>query len=295
MKRKELFLAVDPKKRSAAIGFGAAAAVFLAGAVLTGGGGEHESIQEVMRDAVLHESARVSLFGIRDVNPGLISAFTVSGILIVFAAVVRILVIPKFQYKPGKFQMLLEQAVGLFDGLAKSNSPHRNWFLGAYVFTAGTYIFFGTLFELFGLQAVTTEGASISLPAPLSDINGAIALGVLSYCVILSGGIAGNGLRGVGATLKDFSLPISMSFRMFGALLSGALVTELVYYYIHLSFVLPVIVGVLFTLLHALIQAYVLTMLTALFYGEVSEPAEPAPKKPKKSKKSKQAAPAARS
>ena len=59
---------------------------------------------------------------------------------------------------------------------------------------------------------------------------------------------------------------------MFGALLSGALVTELVYHYIHLSFVLPVIVGVLFTLLHALIQAYVLTMLTALFYGVVSEP-----------------------
>lgn len=59
---------------------------------------------------------------------------------------------------------------------------------------------------------------------------------------------------------------------MFGALLSGLLVTELVYYFIQLSFVLPVIVGIMFTLLHALIQTYVLTMLTALFYGEVSEP-----------------------
>ena len=74
-----------------------------------------------------------------------------------------------------------------------------------------------------------------------------------------------------------------MSFRLFGALLSGLLVTELVYYYVALSFVLPVVVGVLFTLLHALIQAYVLTMLTALFYGEVSEPSH----KPKKAKKKK--------
>ena len=89
----------------------------------------------------------------------------------------------------------------------------------------------------------------------------------------MSGGIAGNKLKGVINTLKDFSLPISMSFRLFGALLSGALVTEMVYHYIHLSYGLPIIVGVLFTLLHALIQAYVLTMLTALFYGEVSEPA----------------------
>ena len=86
-------------------------------------------------------------------------------------------------------------------------------------------------------------------------------------------------------TLKDFSLPISMSFRLFGALLSGLLVTELVYYYINLSFVLPVVVGIMFTLLHALIQTYVLTMLTALFYGEVTEPA--AKKEKKKVKKGK--------
>ena len=84
----------------------------------------------------------------------------------------------------------------------------------------------------------------MTLPAPLSDVNGAIALGCLSYLVILSGGIAGNGLKGVGSTLKEFSLPISMSFRLFGALLSGLLVTELVYYYINMSFVLPVIIAV---------------------------------------------------
>ena len=78
-----------------------------------------------------------------------------------------------------------------------------------------------------------------------------------------------------------------MSFRLFGALLSGLLVTELIYYYINLSFVLPVAVAVMFTLLHALIQTYVLTMLTALYYGEVSEPA------PKKAKKAKKAAKAA--
>lgn len=233
---------------------------------------QKESIKEVMRDAVLHESNKISLFGIKDVNPALISAYTVTAIVLIIAACIRIFVIPRFQYVPGKFQLLLEQMVGYFDNLAKSNSPHRNGFLGAYVFAAGVYIFIGTLFELFGLQGVTTKGMSIALPAPLSDINAAISLGCLSYLVILSGGIVGNGFRGVGSTLKDFSLPISMSFRLFGALLSGLLVTELVYYYIQLSFILPVVVGIMFTLLHALIQTYVLTMLTALFYGEVSEP-----------------------
>ena len=275
------------KKTVGIIVWFAAVIVLLVLSLVTGSGGKSETIQEAMRDAVLHEDNRISLFGLKDVNPALISAMVVTVILLVAAALIRIFVIPRFKYVPGKFQMLLEQVVGLFDNLAKSNSPWRHGFLGAYVFGAGVYIFVGTLFELFGIQAGTTSGRSIALPAPLSDVNAAIALGCLSDLVIMSGGIAGNGVKGIGNTLKEFSLPISMSFRLFGALLSGLLVTELIYYYINLSFVLPVAVAVMFTLLHALIQTYVLTMLTALYYGEVSEPA------PKKAKKAKKAAKAA--
>ena len=93
--------------------------------------------------------------------------------------------------------------------------------------------------------------------------------------------------------LKDFSLPVSMSFRLFGALLSGLLVTELVYYYVSLSYVLPVVVGVLFTLLHALVQTYVLTMLVATFYGEAAETKPKKAKKPKAKKAKKAEADAA--
>ena len=272
------------ERRKTALIFAVIAAVFMIGAILTGGGaGEEESIQQVMRDAVLHDLNKVSLLGIIDVNPGLMAGFIVSGILIVFALICRIFVIPKFKMVPGKFQLVLETAVGLFDNMSKGNSKIHG-FLGAYIFAAGAYIFTGTLFELFGVQAVTTGGVSISLPAPLSDINGAIMMGCLSYLVIMSGGIAGNGIKGIGKTLKEYSLPISLSFRLFGALLSGALVTELVYYYPKLSYVLPVLVGVLFTLLHALIQAYVLTMLTSLFYGQVSDNTPKPPKEKKRRK-----------
>lgn len=277
-KRKRAFLVVW---------LGLAAVLLIASFLTMPSGPEEESVQEMMRDAVLHESNQIGLFGLCAVNPGLVSGFVVTAILLVAAALIRIFAIPKFKYVPGKLQLLLEQAVGMFDGLAKSNSPWRNGFLGSYVFAAGAYIFFGTLFELFGFQAITTAGRSITLPAPLSDVNGAIMLGVLSYGVIFSGAIAGNGVRGIGKALKEVSLLISMSFRLFGALLSGLLVTELVYYYVNLSFVLPVIVGVLFTLLHALIQSYVLTMLVALFYGEMSEPT---PKKPSKQRKPAEAA-----
>ena len=241
-------------------------------AVLAGPSERSETVQEAMRDAVLHGTGQVSLFGLKAVNPGMISAFVVTAILLTAAALIRIFAVPRFRLQPGKLQLVLEEAVGLFDGMARGSSPHRNRFLGAYIFSAGAYIFVGTLFELLGLQAVTVHGHPITLPAPLSDVNAAIAMGTLSYLVIASGGVAEHGPKGVLKALKEFSLPISMSFRLFGALLSGLLVTELVYYYVSLSFILPVIVGVLFTRLHALIQPYVLTMLGARYYGEVSEP-----------------------
>ena len=270
---------MEKKKRTRRLlVFAAIVLALLILAALAPSSGESESIQDIMRDAVLHEHLKVSLFGLIEVNPGLISAYAVTALLLALALLCRLFVIPHFTLVPGKLQLLLEQAVGLFDGLAAGSSPHRNRFLSAYIFAAGTYIFMSTLFELLGVQAVTTAGLPVNLPAPLSDINGAIAMGVTSYGVILFGGLVAAGPRGALHALKDFSLPISMSFRLFGALLSGALVTELVYYYTALSFVLPVVVGVMFTLLHALIQAYVLTMLVSTFYGESTKKPVKAPK-----------------
>ena len=245
-------------------------AVLFIGTKLTGGHGGHGDVQIAMRDAVLHDINRVSLFGLKDVNPALIAAMTVSCILLIAAVLIRLFVIPRFTEVPGKFQMALETIVGLLDGMAHVGPREKPSFIGGYVFAAGVYIFCSTLFELFGLQAVATNGHSVALPAPLSDVNAAIAMGCLSYLVIFFGGLIRRGGKGAGAALKEFSLPISMSFRLFGALLSGLLVTELVYHYVRLSYVLPVVVGVLFTLLHALVQAYVLTMLVGMYYGEVT-------------------------
>lgn len=98
-------------------------AVLLLGSFVVPGGAQTETIQETMRDAVLHETNQISLFGLRPVNPGFLSALVVMVVLLVAALCIRIFVIPRFQYVPGKFQLLLEQAVSMFDGLAKSNSP----------------------------------------------------------------------------------------------------------------------------------------------------------------------------
>ena len=262
------------QNRTALIVWMVVVAALLAGSLAVGTHGGHGDVQIAMRDAVLHDVNRIRLF-VKDVNPALIAAMTVSGILLIAAALIRLLVVPKFTEIPGRFQMVLETIVEMLDGMAGVGKADKPSFIGGYVFAAGVYIFCSTLFELFGVQAVTTAGHSVALPAPLSDVNAAIAMGCLSYLVIFFGGLIHAGGHGAGAALKEFSLPISMSFRLFGALLSGLLVTELVYHYVKLSFVLPVVVGVLFTLLHALVQSYVLTMLVGMYYHEVTEKPEP--------------------
>ena len=80
--------------------------VLAVASVLTGTpGGESESVKAVMRDAVLHETGQVSLFGIMDVNPGLISAYVVTAALLVLAVCLRIFAVPHFTEVPGKLQM----------------------------------------------------------------------------------------------------------------------------------------------------------------------------------------------
>ena len=258
------------------IAWGAVIGVLLILSLLAPGAQEHEEINVAMRDAVLHDHNQISLFGWKDVNPALIAAVTVNVILLTSALLIRIFVVPRLSLVPGRFQLVLETIVRLLDSLAgvSERKEVKIPFIGAYVFAAGVYIFTGTLFELLGLQAVTTHGTSVTLPAPLSDINAAICMGCLSYLVILVGGTVRRGGKGLKAALKEFSLPISMSFRLFGALLSGLLVTDLVYHYASLRYGIPVIVGVIFTLLHAVVQTYVLTMLVGMYYREVTEEEE---------------------
>ena len=220
------------------------------------------SLGASMREALLPEN--VNFLGL-GVNPSFYTSLIVAGVLILLAVVMRIFVIPRFKDVPGKLQSVLESIVLMFDKMNEEHASTRA-FMGAYVFSAAAYIFLGTMVELIGLR-----------PA-MADINACLALSVSTFVLIVVFGAKARKAKGALGALKDLTLPVSMSFRLFGSISSGLLVTELVYSYIFLSFGLPVIVGVLFTCFHALIQAYVFAILSSLFVGEAA--ALPAVKMP---------------
>ena len=214
------------------------------------------SLGEAMREALLPEN--VNFLGL-GVNPSFYTSLIVAGVLILLAVAMRVFVIPRFKDVPGKVQSVLESIVLMFDKMNEENSYTRA-FMGAYVFSAAAYIFLGTMVELIGLRPV------------MADLNACLALSVSTFIMIVVFGSRAKGVKGALGALKDLTLPVSMSFRLFGSISSGLMVTELVYSYLFLSFGLPVIVGVLFTCFHALIQAYVFAILSSLFVGEAAVP-----------------------
>lgn len=70
-------------------------------------------------------SQQNQFFGKSEVNPAVLSAYIVTGIILLAAVLLRIFAIPKFKLIPGKFQSLLEMPVEFFSGMAKTNSPHK--------------------------------------------------------------------------------------------------------------------------------------------------------------------------
>lgn len=224
------------------------------------------SISERLREAILPE--KIKLIGNFFVGPSMFSAFFVTAILLLIALCIRIFVIPKFSDKPNGLQIVIEGLIGYFDKLSNENARENSGFIGLYLFTAASYICIGTLVELLGIRPV------------LADLNACIALALMSFGQILIYNIYSKGpVKGTLLSLKDFSLPISFSFRLFGAILSGYMIMELVYSLLFLSFVLPAFLSVVFTLFHAFIQAYVFACLSSLFIGEATERSIKKPKK----------------
>ena len=70
-------------------------------------------------------------------------------------------------------------------------------------------------------------------------------------------------------------VPVSMSFRLFGSILSGMITMEIIYAALEELIVVPLVFpaffSIIFTLFHAFIQAYIFAVLTTTFVAEATE------------------------
>ena len=208
---------------------------------------------------------KINIFGL-DVGPSMITALFVTFFLLLIALIINLTVIKRMKNVPNRFQAVLEMIVRAFSKMAMENTETKTVFLGAYLFAGATFICISTLVDLWGIR-----------PA-FADINTCFAFGISSFILINIYGYKKKGVLGrIGRyknpilIITDIAVPISLSIRLFGSILSGFLIMRLTYSFLVTSFVFPAGVALITTLLHAFIQAYVFVILTTLFISEAIE------------------------
>ncbi len=215
------------------------------------------------------------------INESVITGFIVVAVILLVALILRLTVIRRWKTTPTPMQMFLEWLVSFFDKSADDMTENYGCFMGPYTFGAAAYICCGVLAEAFGLRP------------SIADIGACLALALCTFLFIHMFGFMRNKVRRLTHYLNpinlitDISVPVSMTFRLFGSILSGMIIMDLIYiliegvWYLGLPLILPAVLTPVFTLFHAFIQSYVFASLTLTFVQEAIE-APPPKEKPKK-------------
>ncbi len=231
-------------------------------------GEEYSSISEIVAEEVFPATVSTITIGSLDIaiTETAITAYITVGVLILFALIFRLFIFPRFKTVPTGFQAFIEWIVTCFDNMAKENVHGYAPTLGPYAFATAAFICIGTLTETLGLRP------------PNTDINVCIALALMTFVTIHMYGIKKKKAKYLGkykigiTVITDVAVPVSMTFRMYGSILSGFLMMSLITNVIQpLTPVLPSFCYILFTLFHALIQAYVFGVLSLSFVAEAIE------------------------
>ena len=215
---------------------------------------------------------RVNVLGL-NLSTTIINTWIVMAALIITALILRLTVVRKMTAQPGKAQNVLELAIEAVVKYVSNNAHGMGQGLSAYIFTVAAFLVSCAVLELFGFST------------PAADITMTFALAFITFILINYFGIKKRGLRGrikmmASPTpailpiriITDIALPISMSARLFGNMLGGMIVMDLIYDSLGNNAVgIPSTIGLYFNVFHPIIQTFIFITLTLTFINEATE------------------------
>ncbi len=225
-------------------------------------------------------SERVELFGV-SLAKTTVTSTCVTVVLIILCVLFRIFAVPKFKERPAGLQNAMEICVEAMDSFTKKAvGEEASAVLSPYMFAMAAFLIGCALTELLGLRAPTSDltvtFAMGLLTFALLNIFGIKRLGFFGRLKAMGGPIAP--MRAVMIPLKmvsDIAVPVSLACRLFGNMLGGMIVMELLKGALGAySSGIPAIAGLYFNVFHPLIQAYIFITLSLTFIDEAMEPTE---------------------
>jgi len=208
--------------------------------------------------------AQIQLFGAPGSPLGTVNYVTVIMTWVVMAIIIvtALLVARRLKEVPGRLQLVVELFAKFFDGLVRDAMDRDD---RGYLPLIGTLFIFLILSNWIGIIPGCEE--------PTKDINTPLSLGVMGFFIWHVSGIRAKGLI---EYFKEFLEPIflmaplnivgelakviSISFRLFGNIMGGAIIIVVVSHLLKFV-VVPVILNGFFGLFVGSVQAFVFTML----------------------------------
>ncbi len=204
---------------------------------------------------------------------------TTTWFLMAVIMVLTLLGTKNLQMVPNKKQIVVEALVGGINGLTKTTMGEKNVHFAPYI---------GTLLILIGCSNLS---GLVGLRPPTADLNTTLGLALVTFFMIQGFSIYKKGIFGY---IKGFfqpiflmapinlvgelALPVSMSFRLFGNIVGGLIMMNLLYgafgfatealLHIQIPFLqvgIPAFLHIYFDLFAGLIQAFIFSMLTMVF------------------------------
>lgn len=200
-------------------------------------------------------------------------SWVILAVMLVLCLLIRFLVVPRMKDVPTGIQNALETAVEAVAKYSSSTGGELGEALPAYIFSLAFFMVLCALTELFGFRA------------PTADITMTFSLALVTFFLINYYGIRKKGVLGRVKSLarptpivfpfkliSDVAVPISMACRLFGNMMAGLIVMELIYFALgNFSFGLPSVIGLYFNLFHPFIQIFIFITLTLTFINEAAE------------------------
>ena len=190
-------------------------------------------------------------------------------VLIAFAVVVRVK-LKKFSELPsGGFQNTIETMIEMLDNFVRSMAGPRLQFLGNW------------FFMVFAFVMVSNISGALGVRPPTADWSMTFALAFSTFVIIQIMGIKfqkGKYLKGFLTPspvflpfniIGELARPVSLSFRLFGNVLSGLILLAMVYNVapIWMRFVFPAALHGYFDVIIGILQTYIFCALSLAFIG----------------------------
>jgi F-type H+-transporting ATPase subunit a len=205
---------------------------------------------------------------------------TVTWLIMIGLIVFSILSTKKLEKVPKRLQLVLEILVGAVNNLTAQTMGEDKKSFAPYM---GTILLFLAIANLAGL---------IGLRPPTADVNTTIGLAMITFTMIHVSGVR---KKGIGKYLKGFTepllpmlplniigelaTPISLGFRLFGNIIGGLIIMNLVYSALAglsaklfgpsmipiFQTGLPAVLHVYFDLFAGILQSFIFTMLTMVY------------------------------